>query len=85
MRANQLRLWFSAFAYILMRRLRSLALEGTRMAKATCGTIRRHLLKIAAQIKISVRRVKISLPNACPYQDLFLKAWEALSQLPRPT
>lgn len=85
MRANQLRLWFSAFAYILVRRLRSIGLEGTRMAKATCGTIRCNLLKIAAQIKISVRRVKISLPTACPYQDLFLKAWEALSHLPRPT
>lgn len=85
LRANQLRLWFSAFAYTLMRRLRSTALGGTRMAKATCGTIRCNLLKIAAQIKISVRRVKISLPTACPYQDLYLKAWEALTQLPRPT
>lgn len=85
MRANQLRLWFSAFAYTLMRRLRSIALQGTRMARATCGTIRCNLLKVAAQITISVRRVKISLPTACPYQDLFLRAWHTLTQLPRPT
>ena len=85
MRANQLRLWFSAFAYTLIRRLRSIALEGTRMARATCGTIRCNLLKVAAQIRISVRRVKVSLPTACPYQDLFLRVWHALTQMPRPT
>ena len=85
MRANQLRLWFSAFAYTLMRRLRTIALQNTRMARATCGTIRCNLLKIAAQIKISVRRVKVSLPTACPCQDLFVRAWYALTQRPRPT
>jgi len=85
MRANQLRLWFSAFAYTLMRRLRRIALPRTRMAKATCGTIRCNLLKIAAQVRISVRRVMVSLPTACPYQDLFLRAWHTLDQLARPT
>ncbi len=84
MRANQLRLWFSALAYVLMRRLRSIALEGTRMAKATCGTIRRNLLKIAAHIKISVRRIAIHLPTACPFQDLFVRTCKVLQHLPRP-
>lgn len=83
MRANQLRLWFSLMAYVLMRRLRSVALQGSKMAKATCGTIRTKLLKIAVQIKISVRRVVIHLPTACPCQDIFVRAWEALQQMPR--
>ena len=54
------------------------------MAKATCGTIRQNLLKIAAHIKISVRRVAVHLPTACPFQDLFYRTWEALQHLPRP-
>ena len=84
MRANQLRLWFSALAYVLMRRLSSVALTGTRMAKATCGTIRNNLLKVAAHLKISVRRVAVHMPTACPFQDLFYRTWQALQNLPRP-
>jgi hypothetical protein len=84
MRANQLRLWFSSMAYVLMNRLRSVALEGTTMARATCGTIRLNLFKVAAALKISVRRIAIHLPTACPFQDVFVQAWEALHRLPRP-
>ena len=84
MRANQLRLWFSAMAYVLVNRLRSVALEGTKMARATCGTIRLNLFKIAASIKISVRRVFLQLPTACPFQDIFVQVWDALHRLPRP-
>lgn len=83
MRANQLRLWFSSMAYVLMNRLRSTALAGTEMAQATCGTIRIKLFKIAAALKITVRRVAIHLPTACPYKEVFVKAWEALHRLPR--
>lgn len=84
MRANQLRLWFSSMAYVLMNRLRSVALKGTKMARATCGTIRLNLFKVAAILKISVRRVAIHLPTACPFQTVFIQAWEALHRLPRP-
>ena len=55
--SNQLRLWFSTFAYLLMSQLRAVALVGTRMAKATVGTIRLHLMKVAAQVTVRVRRV----------------------------
>ena len=68
-----------------MNRLRSTALAGTEMAQATCGTIRIKLFKIAAALKISVRRVVVHLPTAFPYQEVFIKAWEALHRLPRPT
>ena len=58
------------------------ALKGTRLAKATCGTIRLKLLKIGAQIKLSFRRLRIHLTSACPYQDVFHQAWQALTTQP---
>jgi hypothetical protein len=74
MRSNQLRLWFSSFAYVLVSTMRRVALKGTRMAKSTCGSIRLKLLKIGAQVRISVRRFRIHLASACPYQDVFVQA-----------
>ena len=82
MRSNQLRLWFSSLAYVLVSALRRIALSGTRMAKATCGTIRLRLLKIGARIKITVRRFLVHLASACPYQDVFRRAWNNLRAYP---
>ena len=78
MRANQLRLWFAAFAYVLVAGLRRIGLAGTELAKATCGTIRLKLLKIGALITISVRRVKVAFASACPAQVAFAIAHERL-------
>jgi hypothetical protein len=69
MRANQLRLWFASFAYVLLDALRRLGLRHTQFARATCGTIRLKLLKIGAQVRTSVRRIKIAMASSCPYQD----------------
>jgi len=80
MRANQLRLWFSSIAYVLLSTMRRVALKGTRLAKATCGSIRVRLLKIGAQVRISVRRFLVQLASACPYQDVFIQAWRNLRQ-----
>jgi hypothetical protein len=80
-RANQVRLWFSSFAYILMQALRRLALKGTEMEKAQCQTIRLRLLKIGAQVKITVRKIWVSLAEGCPCQDIFLRAHENLRRL----
>jgi hypothetical protein len=66
MRANQLRLWFYSMAYVLLCALRRIGLDKTTFAKATCGTIRLQLLKIGARVRISVRRIKISMASACP-------------------
>jgi hypothetical protein len=82
LRANQLRLWLSTFAYVLVSAVRRVALPGTRLAKATCGTIRLKLLKIGAQLQISVRRFFIHLASACPYQDVFHQAWRNLQDYP---
>ena len=81
MRANQIRLWFSSFAYILMQALRRLALKGTDMAKAQCQTIRLKLLKIGAQVRVTVRKVWVSLAQGCPCQEIFLRAHENLRRL----
>ena len=82
MRSNQLRLWFSSMAYVLMSAVRRVALKGTRLANATCGTIRLKLLKIGAHVKVSVRRFLIHLASACAYQDVFALAWRNLQQHP---
>ena len=68
MRANQLRLWFASFAYVLLDALRRIGLRHTQFATATCGTIRLKLLKIGAQVRTSVRRIKVAMASACPYQ-----------------
>lgn len=78
MRANQLRLWLSSMAYVLISALRRIALATTRFADATCGTIRLKLFKIGAQIRISVRRIKFSMASAFPDTDVFRTAWAAL-------
>jgi DDE family transposase len=83
MRANQLRLWFSSVAYLLMQELRQWALAGTEAAKAQCGTIRTKLLKIGAQVKISVRRIWVALASGFPFEVLFFQAYQNLQRLPQ--
>jgi hypothetical protein len=78
MAANQLRLWFASMAYVLVERMRRLALQGTDLADATCGTIRRKLFKIGALVTISVRRVKFAMASGCPYKGVFATAHRAL-------
>ena len=74
MASNQLRLWLSTFAYMLVRDLRAGALAGTRLGRASVGQIRLHLFKIAAQLTVSVRRVYIRLCSASPMADVFAQA-----------
>lgn len=68
MRANQLRLWLASMAYVLLGALRRIGLQHTQFAAATCGTIRLCLLKIGAQVRTSVRRIKLAMASACPWQ-----------------
>jgi hypothetical protein len=69
--SNQLRLWLATFAYLLLERVRAWGLAGTELAQATVGTVRLKLLKVAAQISVSVRRVYVRLSSAYPWQALF--------------
>jgi len=79
MRANQLRLWLTSFAYVLVSAPRRIGLAGTKFADASCGTIRLKLLKIGAQVKVSVRRVLFSMASAFPYVHEYAAACAALN------
>jgi Transposase DDE domain group 1 len=83
MRANQLRLWFAAMAYVLVCGLRRIALRHTQFAQATCGTIRLKLFKIGALVRVSVRRIKVAMASACPYQNEFALAHSRLTAAAR--
>ena len=58
--------------------VRSLALRGTEMARAQFGTIRTQLLKVAAQVTVSVRRIRVSLSSLFPRQALFAQCMRRL-------
>lgn len=79
--SNQLRLWLATFAYLLMERLRALGLAGTELARATVGSLRLKLLKVAAQVRVSVRRVYVQLSSAYPLQELFRLCHDRLMRL----
>lgn len=82
MRSNQLRLYFSSFAYVLMQTLRRLGLNGTSMARAQCDTLRLKLFKIGAHIQLSVRRVRIAFSESYPYAELFWQIMQRLQRIP---
>jgi hypothetical protein len=80
MRANQLRLWFSSMAYVLLCALRRIGLAHTQFAVAACGTIRLKLLKLGALVKITARRVKIAFASAYPWAAEWRLAAQRLSR-----
>ena len=82
-RANQLRLWLSSAAYVLMHALRRIGLVDTGLARACAHTIRLRLLKIGAVVTASVRRVRPALSSACPDQETFIAAYHALGAAAR--
>ena len=82
LRSNQLRLYFSSIAYVLLQMLRRLGLAGTELAQAQCSTIRLKLLKIGALIRITVRKVWISLAGGYPNVSLFRQVHEKLNAVP---
>jgi hypothetical protein len=81
MRANQVRLALSTVAYIVLRALRQFGLPQTELAQAQCDTIRLKLLKIGAVIRISVRRVYVSLSESYPFRALFERVWVNLRRV----
>ena len=83
-RSNQLRLMLAGFAYVLIDGIRREALANTTLARATPGTIRLKLFKIGARVITSIRRIKLSLPDAYPYKAIFFRAHSALIR-PAPT
>lgn len=84
MRANQLRLWLSSVAYVLVNALREFGLQGTPLEKAQCHTIRLKLLKIGAAIRVTVRKVWVSLSASHPSAAIWTRAADNLRSLCRP-
>jgi hypothetical protein len=78
MRANQMRLYLSTMAYILVSGLRRVGLKGTELAEAQVSTIRTKLLKIGAQIRVTVRKVWVSMASSYPWQKLYQQVWANL-------
>jgi len=76
--SNQLRLYFSSLAYVLLQTLRQTGLAGTELEKAQCGTIRLKLLKIGAQVRVTVRKIWISLAGGYPYAAVFAQVLAAI-------
>jgi len=79
---NQLRLWFSSIAYVLMNALRQKCLAKTELQNAQVGTIRTKLLKLGALITVSARRILIAITSSCPYKHIFAAASRRLKMLP---
>jgi len=79
--SNQLRLWLATFGYLLLERVRTLGLAGTELGRATVGSVRLKLLKVAAQVWVSVRRVYVQLSSAYPLQELFRLCHRRLMRL----
>lgn len=76
--SNQLRLWFSAVAYMLIQKLREVGLKDTDFQNAQCDSIRNKLLKIGAQIRVSARRIYLSFSESFPYRNVFYQCVENL-------
>jgi hypothetical protein len=76
--SNQIRLYCSSFAYLLLQALRRLGLHGTEMAHAQCGTIRLRLLKIGALLTVSARWIGVALASGYPYVTLFQHVYTQL-------
>jgi hypothetical protein len=82
--SNQFRLWEAMFAYLLLERLRTCGLSGTELERATAGSLRLKLLKVAAQVRVSVRRVYVQMSSAFPLQELFALCHRRLMSLAAP-
>jgi len=82
--ANQFRLLLSSVAYVLVETLRRTALQGTELAQAQVHTIRLKLFKVAARVRVSVRRIVFHFCSSYPWQELFRQVARRLHTLPRP-
>jgi len=82
LQSNQVRLYFSSLAYVLMQALRCLGLVGTEMAKAQCNTIRLKLFKIGARLRITVRRVWVSFAEGYPLKKTFTQLLMNIEKIP---
>ena len=81
-KANQLRLYFASFAYVLMHALRRVGTKGTRLARAQCTTLRLKLLKIAVRVKVTARRIWLSYAQSYAYPQTLMRVLANLQRYP---
>jgi len=81
LRSNQLRMLLAALGYVLVQRLRALALQGTELATAQVDTLRIKLLKVAAVVTRNTRRIRLYLASNWPSAPIFA---HAMGQLRSP-
>lgn len=85
MRANQLRLYFSTVAYVLLDELRRIGLADTKLERAYVGTIRLRLIKVATVVTISVRRIRLAFSSVFPLWQVLRHALERIRAVqPQP-
>jgi Transposase DDE domain group 1 len=82
MRANQIRLYFSSIAYVLLSAMRRIGLAHTSFERAQCNTIRLKLLKVGALVRITVRKIWISFSSSYPYRDQFMAVLSNIRRAP---
>jgi hypothetical protein len=82
LRSNQIRLYFSSLAYLLMPALRRLGLQGTEWAKAQCATLRLKLLKIGALIRVRARKEWVSMAGGYSYAERFQQVYAQHQAVP---
>ncbi len=78
MRANQIRLYLSSIAYVLMSAMRQIGLVDTPFERAQCNTIRLKLLKVGGLVRITVRKIWVSFSQSYPYREQFLQVLEKI-------
>lgn len=78
MSSNQLRLWFSAFAYTFFLLLKRFLPVGNPHQKCQPSTLRLKLLKVSATVRLSARKVWVSLPESFPYWDIWRQVASAI-------
>ncbi|MBI3875368.1 MAG: IS1380 family transposase [Verrucomicrobia bacterium] len=71
LQGNAVRMAMSAMAYVLTCALRRLGLAGTDMAHAQADAIRLRLLRIGALVRITARRIWVSMSASWPWRDVF--------------
>ena len=79
MRANQMRVYLSAMAHVLVSAFGRLGFKGTDLEQAQVSTIRLKILKIGAQIRVTARKIWISMASSYPWKDLYQQVWLNLS------
>ena len=79
-RSNQIRLYFSSIGYCVVEALRRRGLAGTKMARAQCTTIRLRLFKIGARVRITARKVWISLATGYAWAGVFEQVYDNLAR-----